>query len=144
MNKSNQPVVSTTVTTMQWSRAQLAAFSTAYDFQVSPFYSDGQTYGTPTWIWSVVVGQQLFIRAWNGPRSRWYRSAVTQRAGRIHLAESNHLVNFVPICDEQLNNQIDQAYRQKYAGSPYLMPMLASGPRQATVQVMPRISKKGE
>ncbi|MBO9165338.1 DUF2255 family protein [Lactiplantibacillus pentosus] len=126
--------------TEQWSASQLTAFGQADDFQVSPFYSDGRTYGTPTWIWSVVVNQHLYIRAWNGPRSRWYRSALTQKAGRIHLAEANHLVYFKPVTDEALNDQIDQAYCKKYAGSPYLMPMVASGPRQATMQVTPRVA----
>ncbi|WP_236756108.1 DUF2255 family protein [Actinomyces radicidentis] len=47
------------------------------DLHVSPFREDGTTYGTPTWIWSVVVDGRLFIRAWNGPSGRWYQAAVS-------------------------------------------------------------------
>ncbi|WP_234447097.1 DUF2255 family protein [Virgibacillus salexigens] len=43
---------------------------------MSPFYSDGKTYRTPTWIWSVVVNSNLYVRAYNGQRSRWYQSAI--------------------------------------------------------------------
>lgn len=56
------------------------------DLHIAPFGADGATYGTPTWIWSVVVEGRLFVRAWNGPRSAWYRSAMTQRAGRVIAA----------------------------------------------------------
>lgn len=38
-----------------WNQEQIAAFSKADDMYISPFYSDGKTPGTPTWIWSVVV-----------------------------------------------------------------------------------------
>jgi hypothetical protein len=36
------------------------------------------TYGTPTWIWSVVVDGALYVRPYNGPDSRWYQA----RSGR--------------------------------------------------------------
>ena len=54
----------------QWTTKQLNEFATADDMHVSPFYADGKTYGTPTWIWSVVVGNHLYVRAWNGQQSR--------------------------------------------------------------------------
>jgi hypothetical protein len=107
------------------------------DLHVAPFRADGSTYGTPTWIWSVVVDGRLFVRPWNGHRSRWYRSAMAQRAGRIIAAGETHEVAFTP-GDPGLNGRIDEAYRAKYAGDPYLPPMVAAGPREATVEVAPR------
>jgi hypothetical protein len=107
------------------------------DLHIAPFRADGATYGTPTWIWSVVVEGRLFVRAWNGQRSAWYRSAMTQRAGRIIAAGETHEVEFTP-GDPELNGRIDEAYRTKYAGSPYLPPMVAAGPRGATVEIAPR------
>lgn len=121
-----------------WSNQELESFKVADDFRVSPFYSDGKTYGTPTWIWSVVVDKQLFIRAWNGQQSRWYRSAIQQKAGRIFLAEHNHEVNFIPLEDEALNYKVDQAYQLKYGDSPYFYPMVQSGPRSTTLKIVPR------
>ncbi|GEO78514.1 hypothetical protein FD29_GL001576 [Companilactobacillus mindensis DSM 14500] len=121
-----------------WSNQELKSFKVADDFRVSPFYSDGKTYGTPTWIWSVVVDKQLFIRAWNGQQSRWYRSAIQQKAGRIFLAEHNHEVNFIPLEDEALNYKVDQAYQLKYGDSPYFYPMVQSGPRSTTLKIVPR------
>ena len=111
--------------------------ATSDDLHIAPFRADGLTYGTPTWIWSVVVDGRLFVRAWNGTRSRWYRSAMAQRAGRIIAAGETHEVEFAP-GDPALNGRIDAAYREKYAGSPYLPPMVAPGPREATAEITPR------
>ncbi|WP_420864635.1 DUF2255 family protein [Levilactobacillus spicheri] len=127
--------------THQWDFTELTAFAQANDLQVSPFYSDGKTYGTPTWIWSVVVEQSLYIRAWNGCQSRWYRSAIRQGAGRIFLAGDNHEVCFEPVRGRLKNRAIDQAYRVKYATSPYLRTMLQAGPRRSTLSVTPRLEK---
>ena len=121
-----------------WTNQELQTFKVADDFRVSPFYSDGKTYGTPTWIWSVVVDNQLFIRAWNGQKSRWYRSAIQQKAGRIFLAGSNHEVTFVPLENTTMNDKVDQAYKTKYGDSPYFYPMVQSGPRSSTLKIVPR------
>ena len=51
--------------TKQWTVEQLDEFVGADDMHVSPFYADGKTYGTPTWVWSVVVDQDLYVRAYN-------------------------------------------------------------------------------
>ncbi len=37
------------------------------------------------WIWSVVVDGDLYVRAYKGQRSRWYRSAIEQGAGSPYL-----------------------------------------------------------
>ncbi|WP_338034387.1 DUF2255 family protein [Lacticaseibacillus thailandensis] len=61
-----------------WSDSELNDFSTSKDIFVSPFYSDGKTFGTPTRISGVVVDGHFYIRPYNGTHSSWYRSAVTQ------------------------------------------------------------------
>ncbi|MFC6260169.1 DUF2255 family protein [Levilactobacillus fujinensis] len=121
-----------------WTAQRLRAFATADDLRVSPFYSDGKTYGTPTWIWSVVVGDHLYVRAWNGQRSSWYQAAISQCAGRIHLDGRNFKVRFSPVQgDPKLTARIDTAYRQKYVNSAYVHPMLQAGPQSATVEILP-------
>jgi hypothetical protein len=121
---------------MTWNPTTLAAIAASDDLHVSPFRADGATYGTPTWIWSVVVRDDLVVRAWNGQRSRWYRSAVEQGAGRIRAAGAEHEVAFEQ-ADPALRDAVDAAYREKYAGSPYLAPMLGEGPVSATVRLLP-------
>ena len=121
----------------RWSKDELRKIAEADDLHISPFREDGVTYGTPTWIWSVAVDQWLYVRAYNGQNSRWYQAAMRQKAGRITAAGMTKDVIFEPL-DGPINDRIDDAYRAKYHGSPYLSPMIGAGARAATVKVMPR------
>lgn len=123
----------------KWTEKQLKAFTSADDMHISPFYSDGKTYGTPTWIWSVVANDNLYVRAYNGQNSSWHKSAMTQKAGKIHLAGHDYKVTFKDASgNPALDKMVSQAYQKKYNGSPYLPPMLEAGPVGATVQINPR------
>lgn len=122
-----------------WTQEQIAAFSKADDMNISPFYSDGKTPGTPTWIWSVIADDNLYVRAYNGQDSRWYNSAIEQKAGKIKLAGEEYNVSFQPIDnDAVLTEKVDGAYKEKYGNSNYLSPMLGKGPVSATVKILPR------
>src|SRR3954451_20933765 len=120
-----------------WPKDELRKIAEADDLHISPLREDGVTYGTPTWIWSVAVGDALYVRAYNGRDSRWYRAAVRQKAGRITAAGMTKEVTFEPV-GGSINDLIDDAYRAKYRESPYLSPMVGAGARSATVKVMPR------
>lgn len=120
-----------------WSKDELQQIAPNDDLHISPFREDGVTYGTPTWIWSVAVGEELFVRAYNGQKSRWYQAAIRQKAGRITAAGMTREVSFEPVSDAR-NDRIDDAYREKYTGSPYLSAMISVRARSATVKVVPR------
>jgi len=119
-----------------WVKDELRQIAEADDLHISPFRDDGKTYGTPTWIWSVAVGDALYVRAYNGVKSRWYQAALKQKAGRISAGGMTKEVSFEPV-GGNLNDRIDDAYRSKYASSPYLKPMISAGARDATVRVVP-------
>ena len=120
-----------------WAPSTIAAIAASDDLHVAPFRADGTTYGTPTWIWSVVVNGELYVRAYNGIASRCYGAAISQRAGRIQAAGQVHDVAFEP-ADPSVNPAVDAAYEAKYAGSPYLPPMVTLKPQAATVRITPR------
>lgn len=120
-----------------WTKAELKKIAAADDLHISLFREDGVTYGTPTWIWSVVVGDALYARAYNGQKSSWYKAAITQKAGRIRVAGMQREVAFEPVTGN-VNHQIDEAYRAKYRTSPYLAPMIEDRARAATVRITPR------
>ncbi len=120
-----------------WSTEELRKIAEADDLHISPFREDGVTYGTPTWIWSVAVDHALYVRAYSGQRSRWYQAAVRQKAGRITVAGMRKEVTFESV-DGPINDLLDDAYRARYHGSPYLSSMLGARARSATVKVMPR------
>ena len=49
-------------------------------------------------------------------------------------------VTFEPV-EGPINERIDDAYRAKYHGSPYLNSMINARARSATVKIVPRKSK---
>ena len=120
-----------------WSKDELQKIAATNDLHIAPFRDDGKTYGTPTWIWSVVVDRALYVRAYNGQNSRWYQAALRQKAGRITAAGITKEVAFEPV-EGTVHEQIDEAYRQKYKESPYLKPMIGERARSATVKITPR------
>lgn len=119
-----------------WSKDELRRIADSDDLHISPFREDGATYGTPTWIWSVAVEGALYVRGYNGTNSRWYQAALRQKAGRITAAGMTKEVSFEPV-EGSINDRVDDAYRAKYRGSPYLRPMIGTGARAATVKVVP-------
>ena len=121
-----------------WAQDELQKIAEADDLHIAPFRTDGITYGTPTWIWSVAVDGALYVRAYNGQSSRWHQAAMRQKAGRILAGGLTKEVAFEPVDGD--NDRIDEAYRVKYRGSPYLDPMIGARARAATVRITPRDS----
>jgi hypothetical protein len=123
-----------------WSKNELSKIAEADDLHIAPLRENGVTYGTPTWIWSVAVDGALYVRAYNGTKSRWYQAAMRQKAGRITAAGMTKDVAFEAV-NGPLNDRIDEAYRAKYRASRYLDPMLGPSARSATVKVISRATR---
>jgi hypothetical protein len=83
-----------------------------------------------------VVDDSLYVRAYNGTASRWYKAAMQQKRGRITAAGVTKNVAFEPV-DGAINDDIDEAYRKKYENSPYVQPMIGERSRSATVKIEP-------
>jgi hypothetical protein len=62
---------------------------------------------------------------------------MKQKAGRIQAAGMIKEVAFEPVGGD-VNAQIDEAYKKKYNGSPYLSPMIGSRAKAATVKIVPK------
>ena len=120
-----------------WAKDELQTIAEAADLNIAPFRADGTTYGTPTWIWSVAVDGDLYVRAYNGQSSRWHQAAMRQKAGRILAGGLTKEVAFEPV-GAGINDRIDEAYRAKYRGSPYLNPIIGARARAATIRIVPR------
>ena len=120
-----------------WAPDELRRIAEADDLHIAPLREDGVSYGTPTWIWSVAVDGDLYVRAYNGQSSRWYRAAARQKAGRITAAGPTREVAFEPV-EGAISDRIDEAYRAKYRGNPYLASMISAPARSAAVRITPR------
>jgi len=124
-------------------KEELNRIAAADDLHIAPFREDGKTCGTPTWIWSVAVDNELYVRGYNGQASRWFQAAVRERAGRIIAAGMTKEVTFEQVDESgngDIQKRIDDAYRVKYRTSPYLPPMIANRARSATIRILPRVS----
>jgi hypothetical protein len=121
-----------------WSEEELRKIAEADDLHISPFREDGVTYGTPTWIWSIAVDDAIYVRGYNGLKSRWYQAAVQKKAGRIIAAGMTNEVTFEAV-NGPINDRVDEAYTAKYRDSPYLGAMISARARSATVKIMPRV-----
>ena len=120
-----------------WTGEQLTKIEDNQDLYVSPFRADGTTYGTPTQTWALVVDGKVYVRAANGPASRWYQAAITQKAGRIRVSGTFYDVSFEP-AETDDEAAIDAAYEAKYPGSSAVPIMQGDGPKSAVVRVSPR------
>ncbi|MQU72444.1 DUF2255 family protein [Sinorhizobium meliloti] len=120
-----------------WPTDELRQIAESDDLHIAPFRENGRTYGTLTWIWSVVVDGELYVRGYNCQQSRWYQAAIRQKAGRITAAGMTKEVSFEPV-EGAINDQIDEGYRRKYATSRYLAPMIGERARAATVKITPK------
>jgi hypothetical protein len=120
----------------QFQADELKQIDEADDLKIAPLREDGKTYGTPTWIWEVVVAGELYVRAYNGVNSRWYKSAMQQKGGRIIAAGMTKDVRF-ELVQGHINNPIDEAYKKKYRNSPYLVSMISYRAKAATVKIIP-------
>jgi hypothetical protein len=63
-----------------WTEEELRSIAQTDDLHIAPFREGGETYGTPTWIWSVVVDDALYVRAYNGQNSHWYQARRDRKA----------------------------------------------------------------
>ena len=123
--------------TKQFSSEELKKIDQADDLHISPFREDGKIYGTPTWIWEVVVDGNLYVRAYNGVYSQWFNAALIQKRGRIIAAGKTYEVQFEPV-EGEINKRIDEAYKKKYSNSPYLSPMIGDRAKAATIRIIPQ------
>lgn len=66
----------------------------------------------------LTVDGSLYVRAYNGQSSRWYKAARAQKCGRVSVGGIEKDVVFEPV-EGTIDEAIDAAYRAKYASSPY-------------------------
>ena len=120
-----------------WSSDDLARLGSADEIQIAPEKDDG-TLRSPTTIWIVRSGEEMYVRSVNGPDGHWYRTAEGTHRGQIRVDGATKDVAFVDETDPTVNEQVDAAYMAKYGSTPYVEPMIRPGPRDTTLKLVPR------
>jgi len=118
-----------------WNPTTLTQLAAADEVQVAAAYAEG--YGSPVTIWDVCVDGELYIRAYTGDKSRWYRAARARGAGRLTAGDLSVDVTFDPDVDPRLDADIDAAYHAKYDPSPSVPAMVGDAAHAHQLRVVP-------
>ena len=122
-----------------WTSDELRKIEAAEELELASVRPDG-TLRNPVTIWVVRVGDDLYVRSWKGRTGAWFRATQVSHEGHITAGGVGKDVTFVTEADDDINDQIDVAYRAKYRryGGRYVNPMVVAEARAATIKLVPR------
>ena len=120
-----------------WTSAELDKIGKAEELTLSSLRRDG-TLRKPVIMWVVRVDGHIYVRAYKGRTSPWFRGAQTRHQGRIQAGGVEKDVAFVEESDPEVNRRVDAAYLAKYARYPqYVAPMVEPAAKSATLELIP-------
>ena len=120
-----------------WSASERALFAGEASLTLHAG-DDRPGHGQSVELGMVVVRQQLFVRAYRGTGSRWYRAALTAGIGWIWAGGSTWQVA-LSSADDQPHGDIDCAYQTKYGhpGAAATSLVLSPAAHKATLRISP-------
>ena len=83
-----------------WTRNDLGRIGAADELQLASFKEDG-THRKPVTIWVVRVGDDLYVRAYRGRETAWFRHIQQRHEGRIGAGGVTKDVTFVDVSDDE-------------------------------------------
>lgn len=95
-----------------WTAAELAAVGGAEELEVASYRPDGTLRPAVT-IWTVRVGDDVYIRSAYGPENGWFRRAKAAGTGRVRAGGVEKDVRFEEP-DADVHAAVDAAYHAKY------------------------------
>jgi hypothetical protein len=94
----------------------------------------GAAHAVPIWV--VVDGDDVFIRTYRGPTSRWYRELLA--AGGALVVDGKRIpVKAIPAADSASVKRVSDGYRKKYRKGSSLDSMLVPLVLPTTVRLEP-------
>ncbi|MBB5159318.1 DUF2255 family protein [Saccharopolyspora phatthalungensis] len=122
-----------------WTSTELNKIAEADELELASLRRN-DTLRNPVTIWVVRNDEDLFVRAYKGRASSWFRGTQVRHEGHIQAGGIDKDVTFVEETDDDINNQIDDTYRAKYRryGARYVDPMVSPEARATTIKLLPR------
>jgi hypothetical protein len=119
-----------------WTNDELTSIASADELQIAPRRRDG-TLRNPRTIWVVRYNDDLYVRSVNGRTSAWFRGAQVRHEAHIQAGGVDNDVRLVETDD--LNDQIDAAYRTKYRryAASIIDTIVSPQARAATLRLVP-------
>lgn len=98
-----------------WTSDELDRIGAADELRISSTRPDGSDRPFVI-IWTVRVGDELFVRSAYGTDNPWYRRALRAGVGRIQAGGVERAVTFTHLAEDDLVTQdaVDAAYHAKY------------------------------
>jgi hypothetical protein len=120
-----------------WTSDELDKIGAADELQLASLRPDGAL-SKPVTIWVVRHGGDLYVRSVYGRTSNWFRGVSDRNQGHVRARGVDKDVDFVEVDD--VNDEIDQAYRTKYGHYParFVDPVVAERARAATLKLVSR------
>jgi hypothetical protein len=123
-------------TTTSWTSDALTTIGRAEELGLASLREDGTLRPYVT-IWVVRVGDELYVRSWRGTGGSWFRAAQQSGQGHVSAGGVDRDVAYIP-ADDEVNDAVDAAYRDKYGRYPsYVEPMVAPPARATTLRIAP-------
>ena len=120
-----------------WTSDEINTIGAAHEVELATLRPDG-TLRKPVTVWVVRVDDDLYLRSWRGPTAAWFRAAQDRGEGHIQAGGVDKDVVFIP-AEDDINDQIDAAYRTKYRHSAtFVKPMVSSEARATTIRLATR------
>lgn len=121
-----------------WTDDELDRVAAADELRIASVRADGRL-RDPVTIWVVRHGDDLYVRAVNGPDGVWYRRARERREGRVEADGVEKDVTFAD-ADPALADRIDADYRAKYRhySESIVDTVVSPKARAATIRLVPR------
>ena len=119
-----------------WTRDELDKIGTAEELKLSSVRNDGSL-RNPVTMWVVRLGDNLYVRSVRGRSSSWFQGAQTRHEAHILVGGIEKDVELIEIDD--VNDELDSAYRTKYCGRyATIVPSIVSPQaREATLKLVP-------
>jgi hypothetical protein len=115
---------------------QIDAIGNTNELHISTYRADGSRRNALP-IWTVRIGDDLYIRSALGPDAAWYRNAT--KDNRLHV-EADSVAADVALeraGDDAINAQVDAAYRAKYPhGGSATTTMVTTPATETTVKLL--------
>jgi hypothetical protein len=123
-----------------WNPATLAALADAREVDVTPVGTDGSPGATRT-VWSIGVGDSLYVRSWKGPEAVWFRGAIASGRGTIAVTGGgvSQEVTFETVdAADPVQRQISATFLSKYDGDSEAAVMNGQKQVDSTLRLVPR------
>lgn len=117
---------------MTWTSDELARLGDSDEVRLGAVRPDGTRAATVP-VWLVRVGDELFVRSWRGAGGAWYRHAAV--TGRARVESGSATVDVLLVPDRTHEADVDAAYLDKYAHSPYARAMVDPPAAGTTMRV---------